>query len=100
MSRYPSIARFGSVMELFVKMYARYASTAALFFLPLGGLYLAGGIAAKNERWFVDDHRFMKTFECNYNERVRPLLAATPVHLITDYDVSLYGAAHAALSLQ
>ncbi|MEE8440728.1 MAG: glucokinase, partial [Spirochaetia bacterium] len=88
-----------SVMRLFVRMFARYASNTALSFLPAGGLYLAGGIAAKNERWILEDHLFMQTFEENYNERVTPLLRSTPVVLIKDYSVSLYGAAHAAISL-
>lgn len=88
-----------SVMRLFVRMFARYSSNTALFFLPDGGLYLAGGIAAKNERWFLDDHLFMRTFEENYNGRVTPLLRSIPVVLIKDYSVSLYGAAHAAISL-
>jgi glucokinase len=88
-----------SVMRLFIRMYARYASNTAAFFLPTGGLYLAGGIAAKNEHWILDNHLFMRTFEENYNERVTPLLRSTPVILIKDYSVSLYGAAHAAISL-
>ena len=87
------------VMRLFVRLYARYASSTALFFLPFGGLYLAGGIAAKNETWFTEDHLFMTEFESNYNERISPLLRDMPVVLIKDYEVSLYGAAHAALSL-
>jgi len=87
------------VMRLFVRLYARHASNTALFFLPMGGLYLAGGIAAKNQSWFTDDHLFMRTFETNYNERITPLLRETPVVLIRDYEVSLYGAAHAAVSL-
>ncbi len=87
------------IMRFFVELYARHASNTALFFLPFGGLYLAGGIAAKNEEWFTRDDLFMRTFETNYNERITPLLRETPVILIKDYEVSLYGAAHAALSL-
>ncbi len=87
------------IMKHFVELYAQFASTTALFLLPFAGLYLAGGIAAKNERWFTDDHRFMRAFESNYNERITPLLRETPVVLIKDYQVSLYGAAHAAVSL-
>jgi glucokinase len=87
------------IMRYFVELYAQYASNTALFFLPFGGLYLAGGIAAKNEEWFTRDDRFMRTFESNYNERITPLLRQTPVILIKDYEVSLYGAAHAAVSL-
>jgi len=89
----------GGVMKLFVRMYAQYASNTALFLLPTGGLYLAGGIAAKNEEWLFRDNLFMSTFERNYNERISPLLRTMPVVLIKDYSVSLYGAAHAAISL-
>jgi len=87
------------VMRLFVRMYARYASSTALFFLPTAGLYLAGGIAAKNARWLSDDHLFMRTFLSSYSRRMVPVLAAIPVYLVKDYDVSLYGAANAAESL-
>lgn len=87
------------IMRLFVRIYARYASNAACFFLPRAGLYLAGGIAAKNLSWFTTDDLFMRTFEENYNDRITPILKQMPVILIKDYDVSLYGAAHAAVSL-
>ena len=89
----------GRIMDLFVTLYARYARNTALFFLPRGGLYLAGGIAAKNERWFTDEHRFMRTFEKHTNDKIAPLLMDVPVFLVKDYDISLYGAAHAAHSL-
>lgn len=88
-----------AIMRLFVAGYARFASDAAAFFLPTAGLYLAGGIAAKNHRWFVEDDLFTATFERNYNPRVERVLRDVPVHIIVDYDISLYGAAHAALSL-
>ena len=88
-----------AVMELFVRLYAQYARNTALFLLPRGGLYLAGGIAAKNQTWFTEQNRFMREFERNYNEKITPLLRDTPVSIILDYDVSLYGAAHAALCL-
>jgi glucokinase len=93
-------ANLADIMRLFVRMYARYASNTALFLLPTGGLYLAGGIAAKNLHWFTDDHLFMNHFVKNYNAGMRSILRSIPVHLITAYDVSLYGAAHAAISLQ
>lgn len=95
----PDHPGLAGVMKLFVRMYAQYASNTALFLLPAGGLYLAGGIAAKNESWLLENDLFMSTFERNYNGRITPLLRATPVILIKDYSVSLYGAAHAAISL-
>ncbi|MBK7294754.1 MAG: glucokinase [Holophagaceae bacterium] len=60
-----------------------------------GGLFLAGGIAAKNAPHFVEDPRFMARFERNYRAHLDLLTRATPVFLVHDYDLSLYGAAHA-----
>jgi glucokinase len=88
------------IMRFFVRLYARFARNTALYFLPGAGLYVAGGVAAKNQKWFIEDHLFMREFEHNYNDRITPLLRSTPVLLIQDYDISLYGAAHAARCLQ
>jgi len=85
-----------SAMTMFVRLYARVAADAAAVFLPTGGVYLAGGIAAKNEAWFTDGHRFMETFRMAYREHVRTILGHTPVFIVKDYAISLYGAAHAA----
>lgn len=84
------------IMNVFVENYARVASAAALHFLPLGGLYLAGGIVTKNEKWFSENDRFMKVFLENYRENIRALLHRIPVFVVRDYDVSLYGAAYGA----
>jgi len=68
-------------------------------FFALGGMYLAGGIVTKNEKYFTDDNLFMKYFEMNYNPNIRPLLKKIPVYIIKDYSISLYGAANAGFSL-
>ncbi len=86
-------------MELFVELYARVAADHAATFLPGGGVYLAGGIAAKNERFFLEGDRFRAAFEGSYREHIRAILAETPVWIARDYDVSLYGAANAAVVL-
>ena len=83
-------------MEIFVKLYARVAADAAAVFLPAGGIFLAGGIAAKNEARFIEGDRFMAMFERNYREHIRTILASTPVMIVKDYAISLYGAANAA----
>lgn len=88
----PACAR---AMALFVDLYARVCAELCAVFLPTGGLFLAGGIAAKNTRHFVDDPRFMARFERNYRVHLDRLTRATPVFLVHDYDLSLYGAAHA-----
>lgn len=86
-------------MDIFVRLYARFASDAAAMFLPSGGVYLAGGIAAKNIHFFVDGNRFMDSFGKGYREHVRDIAARTPVFIVKDYDISIYGAANAALHL-
>ena len=76
-------------------LYARVCADLCAVFLPTGGLFLAGGIAAKNAPHFVEDPRFMARFERNYRAHLDLLTRATPVFLVHDYDLSLYGAAHA-----
>ncbi len=85
-----------AIMRLFIRNYARVASDAALHFLPTNGLFLAGGIATKNQRWFLENDLFITTFVYNYLEQIGTLLRRTPVYIVQDYAISLYGAAHAA----
>ncbi|MDR1933004.1 MAG: glucokinase [Spirochaetales bacterium] len=89
----------GSIMRLFVRMYARAASNIAVTFLPTAGLYLAGGIAGKNELWFLSDDAFMKNFLAACKPKIRDMLKTIPVYIIKDYSVSLLGAANAARCL-
>lgn len=85
----------GRAMALFVSLYARVCAELCAAFLPTGGLFLAGGIAAKNAGHFLEGGRFMAHFERNYLPHLDQLTRATPVYLVHDYDLSLYGAAHA-----
>ncbi|MCL6588391.1 MAG: glucokinase [Firmicutes bacterium] len=87
------------IMNIFIKMYGRFASNASLLFLALGGLYLAGGIVTKNEALFLEDHLFMRNFAANYKDNIQQLLAKIPVYIVKDYSISLYGAANAAVTL-
>jgi glucokinase len=86
-----------SMLRLFVKMLARYASDISTLLLPFGGLYLAGGVAQKELRWLVGDNLFMEYYEMAYNKNIKPLLLQVPVYLIKDYSISLYGAANACI---
>ena len=88
----PACAR---AMALFVELYARVCAELCAVFLPTGGLFLAGGIAAKNTDHFMQDGRFMARFERNYRIHLDRLTRATPIFLVHDYDLSLFGAAHA-----
>ncbi|MFW6339123.1 MAG: glucokinase [Alkalispirochaetaceae bacterium] len=84
------------IMRLFVRMYAKVAANVTLTFLPTQGLYLAGGITSKNQRWLLEEHRFMRAFEAVYKDSLVDTLKNTPVYIVNDYAISLYGAAHAA----
>jgi len=81
--------------ELFVKFYARCAKNFVLETLSTGGLYLAGGIVSKNKNFFKKNN-FIKEFEKAY--RRSNILKRTPVYIIMNYDVSLYGACFAAVN--
>ena len=86
-------------MDLFVKFYARVAADHTATFLPAGGVFLAGGIPSKNEERFLEGGRFMEMFERSYVKHIRTILAKTPVMIVKDYSISLYGAANAAVEL-
>ncbi len=86
-------------MDLFVRAYARFAYSIALTVLPTSGLYLAGGIVAKNIEAFQKGHLFYRTFLDTPRSSHRQLLEGIPLYIIKDYSVSLLGAAHAAYSL-
>jgi len=77
--------------ELYRTMYARCAKNFALDALALAGIYIAGGIAAKNVPLFESDAFIKEFISCGKHEK---LLQDIPIYVITDYNVSLYGAAH------
>lgn len=79
--------------RIFVDVYGAEAGNMALRVLARGGVFLAGGVAAKNVRFFTDG-RFMDAFV--RKGRFRDLVAAMPVDLITDEKVGLRGAAEMA----
>ncbi len=79
--------------QMFVDIYGAEAGNLALSVLARGGVFLAGGIAAKNTRFFTDG-RFMEAFL--RKGRFRELLLEVPVDLITDQKVGLRGAAEMA----
>ncbi len=79
------------VFDIYVSYYARFAKEVALLTAPCAGLYIAGGIAAKNkDLFFARD--FMRIFTRHtYHHQ---FLKKIPIFLIQDYQVSLYGGAH------
>ena len=78
---------------VFVDIYGAEAGNMALRILSRGGIYLAGGVAAKNVEHFTDG-RFMTAFL--RKGRFRDVMAAMPVRLITNQKVGLLGAVEMA----
>ncbi len=76
--------------ELYTTLYARCAKNFALDALALGGVYIAGGIAAKNLPMFELPAFITEFVNCGKQQE---LLKRVPIWVITDYNVSLYGAA-------
>lgn len=84
-------------MNVFVDAYGAEAGNLALKLLPYGGLYVAGGIAAKILP-LLKSGRFLAAFA--RKGRVSPLLKKVPVYVVLNSDVGLIGAGlYAARSL-
>ena len=84
------------VMEIFIKCYGKTASNLSLAYLATGGVYLAGGIAAKNEKHFIENDQFLSSFIMSMRPGFRKLLSTIPVYIVRNYNTSLLGAANAA----
>lgn len=84
-------------MELFVELYGAEAGNLALKLLPYGGLYIAGGVAAKNLP-LMSSGRFIRAM--TDKGRMRPLMEQVPVYVILNQTVGLLGAARHAAELK
>ncbi|MGL5081157.1 MAG: glucokinase [Microcoleaceae cyanobacterium] len=85
-------------MNLFVEAYGTEAGNLALKLMPYGGMYIAGGIAAKNLPLMIQDV-FLNAFTSK--GRMGVLMKKVPIHLVLNPKVGLLGAALcAAQSIQ
>jgi glucokinase len=76
-------------LELFVSAYGAETGNLALKFLPFGGLYIAGGIAAKLLP-LMESRTFLDAFLTK--GRMSPLLEQMPVAVVLNPEVGLIGA--------
>lgn len=83
-------------LEHFVRAYGAVAGDYALASLARGGVYLAGGIAAKCLPW-MQDGRFTAAF--HDKGPYATLMQELPVHLVTEPQLGLLGAASLALAM-
>jgi len=77
-------------MNLFIEAYGAEAGNLALKLLPYGGLYIAGGVAAKNLA-LLQTGRFMSAFA--KKGRMSALLKKVPVYVVLNQGVGLIGSA-------
>ncbi|HEY9769836.1 MAG TPA: glucokinase [Coleofasciculaceae cyanobacterium] len=75
-------------MEMFVEAYGAETGNLALKLLSYGGIYIAGGIAAKILP-LMQDGRFLKVFK--NKGRVSTLIEEVPVHIVLNPQVGLVG---------
>lgn len=80
-------------VAIFVDAYGAEAGSLALRVLARGGVYLAGGVAAKNIGWFTDG-RFLEAF--TRKGRFADVARSIPVELIVNEKVGLIGAVEGA----
>ncbi len=81
-------------MEMFIDAYGAETGNLALKLLPYGGIYITGGIAAKNLP-MMQDGRFMTAFK--QKGRVSSLLDNIPIHIVLNPQVGLVGSVLYAL---
>jgi len=80
-------------LDMFIEIYGSQAGNLALSVLPRAGLYIAGGIAAKNLARFQTGS-FINAF--NAKGKMAELAQTIPVRLILQPKVGLIGARHLA----
>jgi glucokinase len=83
-------------MQMFVSAYGAEAGNLALKFLPRGGLYIAGGIAAKNLPLLTNG-----TFLAALGQKGRmvPVVSQIPVYVVLNSQVGSIGAAAQAWAM-
>ncbi len=83
-------------LDMFIQIYGAFVGNIALALLPRGGVYVAGGIAAKIITT-LQQGAFMRTFRDK--GRYVELLNTLPLHIVTNAQVGLLGANLAAHQL-
>ena len=75
-------------MAMFVEAYGAETGNLALKVLPYGGIYIAGGIAAKN-LCFMKQGSFLTAFKAK--GRMSKLLTDIPIHIVLNAELGLLG---------
>ena len=82
--------------EIFKSAYARFAKGCALDSLSFNGVYIAGGIAIKNQDIF--DRGFVKEF--GESHKMEKILRKIPIYLVLNTNAGLLGAGFAGAMMK
>jgi glucokinase len=84
-------------LDIWLRSYARAAKNSVILPMAPGGVFLAGGVAAKILPE-MQSGTFMKEFlRCDI-PNIRAILKRIPVFVVTDYRIGLYGCANVAVN--
>lgn len=83
-------------VEVFSECFGSESGVAALKWIPRGGLFISGGIAAKNPSW-VQCATFLDAYKDK--GRLSPIVDAVPLYLVTTEDTGERGALYMAVQL-
>lgn len=83
-------------LTAFVSIYGSYLGNLALLWPAPGGIYIAGGVAAKITGW-MQQPVFLQAM--HNKGRMRELVASQPVYLVMETELGLKGAAYMARQL-
>jgi len=86
--------RYPDTLAMFARFFGRACRQWALATLAQGGVYIAGGVAARNPGLVDNEHC---TTEFLASETHGKLLSRIPVHLNANQDSGLFGAAMSGL---
>ncbi|HHP7229604.1 MAG TPA: glucokinase [Xenococcaceae cyanobacterium] len=75
-------------MSMFMELYGAETGNLALKLLPYGGIYIAGGIAAKNLS-LIKQKEFITSFQ--EKGRMSQLLADIPIHVVLNSELGVKG---------
>ena len=82
--------------SIFAQCYGAEVGVAALKWLPYGGLYISGGIAAKNPQW-INSADFLDSYKDK--GRMSDLVMKVPLYLVLTEDTGERGALFYAVQM-
>lgn len=86
-----------AILSCFLHLYGRVAANACLYFSGHPALFIGGGIITHLTAMVLSDPSFLQGFSQRQHPKMKEYLQTIPIFLITDYSVSLLGAAHALI---